>query len=363
MLRALVCSLSMVAIAHFATAAGTGAAWGQTLTQRIDALRMTTGHLPDAYLENPKAAGLRWYFATLGVHSIALDGRHDKQVRAYLDKYLATATLPGGAIDDVDDLTGPTIVWKVSDSDDSYAATILSLACLSARRPGGKAWFAGKLPQLKFIATANLLDVIDPATHLTFTFNSQPDRFKLRGGEKAPYQRVGLLMDNCEAYRGLKDFADLLATLHDVDADKYAAAASTVAMGIAGMFDPRTKAFRVSTLPPAPVQFYPDRLVQVAPEVYGVDLGPKTQTLYDAGWESLNAGGDRWWTGEILDGSNQGAPFMILAYAAALRGERTKANQHLEYFQNALADPRTPPAFGDIHELGFALRAASKLKR
>ncbi len=342
------------------TACSSGAP-AQTLTERIDSLRMTDGHLPSAYLQNPKASGLRWYFSNLGVHAIALDKNHDKEVREYLDRYLGTATLPGGAIDDVRDLTKPEIAWQVSDSDDSYAGTILSLACWYSNRLGGEAWFKVNLAQLKFIATANLLSTIDPKTKLICTYNSQPARFKVRGKEVAPYQKICQLMDNCEAYRGLKDFADRLAKLKDEDADKYAKAAETVALGICGLFDRKEKAFRVSTIAAGEVKFYPHRLIQVAPQVYGVDLGADTKIMYDDAWAYLNAGGDKWWEGEIRDKSNQGAPFMILAYAAALRREREKTNSQLSFFQKALERSDTPLEFGAIHELGWALRA-SRLK-
>jgi hypothetical protein len=91
----------------------------QSFTQRIDSLRLPGGHLPGAYLHNQKASGLIWYFSTIGVHAIAYDGNHDREVRDYLDRYLATATRPGGAINDVQNLQSDTIEWKLSDSDDS----------------------------------------------------------------------------------------------------------------------------------------------------------------------------------------------------------------------------------------------------
>ena len=191
-------------------------------------MRQSGGHLPGAYLHNEKASGLIWYFSTIGVHAIALDGKHDQSVRDYLDRYLATATRPGGAIDDVQNLKAETIEWKLSDSDDSYAAGVLSLACWYSHSPAGTEWFNAKLKQLKFIATANLVDAIDPKHNLTRTYNRMETRFteplvvgvwnKAHDKDQAAknnYRDVCQLMDNCEAYRGLKDFADRLVDLKD----------------------------------------------------------------------------------------------------------------------------------------------------
>jgi hypothetical protein len=335
--------------------------FAQSLTERIDRLRIAKPPLVGAYLQNTQAAGFCWYFTSIGVHAVALDGRHDRLVRAYLDVYLDTAVLPGGAIDDVHDLNQP-IAWKVADSDDAYSGSLLSLASWYSHRPGGDAWFKQRLARLKLIADANLVETIDPAAKLTFTYNSRPNRFKHRGAEKLPYQRVWQLMDNCEAYRGLKDFADALAKQGDTSAPIYAKSAKMIAEGIAGAFDPVTKAFRVSSLRSTDPRFYPQKLIQVAPQIYRVDLGENTQKLYDDAWAAFNAGGDQWWELSIADGSNAGAPFMILAYVAALRGEREKATRQLQLFEAALARPETPPEFGDIQELGWALRTTYLLR-
>ena len=347
----------------------------QSFAQRIDSLRLPGGHLPGAYLHNQQASGLIWYFSTIGVHAVALDRKHDHAVRDYLDRYLATATRPGGAINDVENLQADTIEWKLSDSDDSYAAGVLSLACWYSRRNDGAAWFESNLKQLKFIATANLVDAIDPKHNLTCTFNKMDARFTepLVVGKwnsehnkdkdaKLNYRNVCQLMDNCEAYRGLKDFADRLAEFRDADAGTFERASKTLSLGIKAMFDPTPQSFRVSTLPSGSIKFYPHRVIQIAPEIYGVNLGPDTQSLYQHAWSYLNAGGDRWWQGEIKDGSNDGSPMMILAYAAALHGERQKAGEHLSHYQKRLKSRNSRPEIGNIEELGWALRASMILK-
>lgn len=347
----------------------------QSFTQRIESLRLPGGHLPGAYLQNQKASGLIWYFSTIGVHAVALDGKHDHAVRDYLDRYLATATRPGGAINDVQNLQADTVEWKLSDSDDSYAAGVLSLACWYSHRNDGAAWFNANLKQLKFIATANLVDAIDPKHDLTCTFNRTESRFTepLVVGKwnrehdkdqeaKLNYRNVCQLMDNCEAYRGLKDFANRLTELGDADADTFERASETLSNGVKAMFAPESQSFRVSTVPSGSIAFYPHRVIQVAPEVYGVDLGPDTQALYQHAWSYLNAGGDRWWQGEIKDGSNDGSPMMILAYAAACHGEKQKAADLLSHYQKLLKSRTAQPEVGNIEELGWALRASMRLR-
>jgi hypothetical protein len=363
------------ALATIVIIACCGSAFSQTFTQRIEALQLHDGHLPRAYLHNDKASGLVWYFSTIGVQAIAFDGNHDTPVRDYLDRYLATATRPGGAINDVQNLKTDIIEWKLSDSDDSYAAGVLSLACWYSHRKDGASWFNANLKQLKFIATANLVDAIDPKYNLTCTFNKSEFRFteplvvgrwnRTHGKDqkaKTDYREVCQLMDNCEAYRGLKDFADRLAELGDAEAETFATASKTLAQGILAMFDPATQSFRVSTIPSGSTLFYPHRVIQVAPEIYGVDLGPDTQVLYRHAWKYLNAGGDRWWQGEIKDGSNDGSPMMILAFAAACHGDTQKAADHLNQYQRLLTSRTARPEVGNIEELGWALRAKLKLR-
>lgn len=346
-------------------------AYSQSFSERIESLRLRGGHLPGAFLHNQQASGLIWYFSTIGVHAVALDGKHDRSVQDYLDRYLATATRPGGAINDVQNLIADKIEWKLSDSDDSYASGLLSLACWYSRRKEGTAWFKANLKQLKFIATANLVDAIDPKHNLSRTFNGTKSRFTdplivgVWNNEhdkdqeaKTNYRDVCQLMDNCEAYRGLKDFADRLVELYDADAETYADASKIVSKGILAMFEPKTQSFRVSTVPSGSIAFYPHRLIQVAPEVYGVDLGPDTQVIYEHAWRYLSAGGDRWWQGEIKDGSNDGTPMMILAFAAMRHGETQMATDHLNYYRKMLARRTSRPEMGNIEELGWALRAS-----
>ena len=353
--------------------------WGhanaQSFADRIDSLQLTDGHLPGAYLQNENAGGLIWYFSHIGVQAIALDGKHDQNVREYLDLYLATATQPGGSINDVENLKTDTIQWKLADSDDSYAAGLLSIACWYSRRKGGEQWFKTNLEQLKYIANFNLVDAIDPKTKLTCTFNKLPSRFtaKITTGvwnakyttdveQKTNFRNVCQLMDNCEAYRGLKDFANRLSELKDPDASKFMVAYKTISQGILGMFDSTTKSFQVNTVSNNTIAFYPNRLVQIAPEVFEVDLGPNTQTIYGHAWNYLNAGGDQWWEGQIIDGSNRGDPMMILAYAAACHGDKRKAASHIKYFRDMLSRPNTTDEFANISELGWALRATRKLR-
>jgi hypothetical protein len=85
-----------------------------------------------------------------------------------------------------------------SDSDDSYAATFLSLASRYVTISGNNSWLQANLQKLKDISYSNLARSMKPSGLTTVFQHSQ-------NTTNASY-----LMDNCEGYRGLRDFAQLL---------------------------------------------------------------------------------------------------------------------------------------------------------
>ena len=113
----------------------------------------------------------------------------------YLDLYLSRVDARTGTIRDVADLG--TGALQRSDSDDSYAATFLSLATKYRASPGGGRWWGRDRVRLKEIARLVLLDFQRPV-------GAGPE---LR--EPRP-RTVAYLMDNCEVYRGLTDLSRAL---------------------------------------------------------------------------------------------------------------------------------------------------------
>ncbi len=323
----------------------------QDYVGRIVKLRLTEGPYAGGFRQQANDARLNWYFANLGL--LALCEERPDLVQPYLDLYLSKVDGRTGTIRDVADLG--TGALQRSDSDDSYAATILSLATKYRASPGGGRWWARNRVRLKEIARLVLLDFQKPSGLVPSFANADP-------------RTVAYLMDNCEVYRGLDDLSRALEADRDPDAKSYAEAADRVARGVAGLFDEGRLSFRHADVGGADT-FYPRRAAQVFPEVFEVPLGDaaRTRSRYAAAWRSLNAGGaageprDRWEEGEVPDGSLGGYPWMVLGYAAVKRGETGVAKTQLVFFARRSGQPDPPPPYTAIQELGWAARAASLL--
>src|SRR5947209_5929228 len=81
---------------------------------------------------------------------LAVCGERPDLVQPYLDLYLSRVDARTGTIRDVADLG--TGALRRSDSDDSYAATFLSLATKYRASPGGGRWWARNRVRLKEVA-------------------------------------------------------------------------------------------------------------------------------------------------------------------------------------------------------------------
>ena len=167
------------------------------------------GAVVTAYPGQPKIVP---YFAHLALYGPAAWGLNPGRVRAYLDWYLGRLEKPDryGITGTVYDYyleqrgegegerttfpSGVEIPAYTYDSSDSYAATFLTLVRRYYAASGDRAWVAQHLPELELVAGAMLATL-------------QRDNLTLA----RPDWKVKYLMDNCEVYRGLKDYAWLLA--------------------------------------------------------------------------------------------------------------------------------------------------------
>jgi hypothetical protein len=314
------------------------------LRKRIDNLRIDPGAFSGCYRLQANDNRVNWYFDNLGL--IASCQTKPSWVRDYLARYLSNVDQSTGTIKDVEDIS--TAAFQPSDSDAPYAATMLSLAA-RCRRTSDQQWTVADLTLFKQIARKTILAAQKPNGLVKGKIDPQADA-------------ICRLMDNCEVYRGLADFSEMLARDDDADAKEFADAATRVAAGIAGLYDERLKAFKAADVD-AGEKFYPYRAAQIFPEVYGVPLGDQARTAerYEAAWNFLNATDDRWDSGEVKDGSLQGYPWMILGYAAAKHGKPELARKQLAYFQKRLNES-SDPKFTAIHELGWAVRTIDLLE-
>jgi hypothetical protein len=314
--------------------------------QAVKALRIPTGPYAGGYEIAPNGK-LNWYFAALGLLPLVQwmsPAELETHIRAYLDLYLRKLT-PSMTIDDVDFPKGRadfnTFTLVPSDSDDSYAATFLSLAARYLRASGNKTWWSLNKRRLKDVAYRNIAVMVKP-NGLTSVF--QPPR--------SATNSIGYLMDNCEVYRGLRDFAEALrATGDTADANYYDAFAAVIAQGIAKLFNSTRGAFRPGdAYTSVQASFYPGTTCQVFPQAFGVQ---ELAGNFTPAWNYLNTQTPNW-----QDGRYDPFPWAVLGFVAALRKERVIASTQMTMIEQRFAKQR---AMVTINELGFYQRMVNVL--
>jgi hypothetical protein len=312
----------------------------------IKTLRINTGPFAGGYLIAP-AGLLNWYFTNHGLAPIVQylnAGDLDLYIRRYLDLYLQRLE-PDAAIRDVVFSGGnPNAAYQLvlSDSDDSYAATLLTLAVRYLRASRNWSWWEANRATLKMIAYRNLAVTAKP-NGLTSVFQAPRNQSNA----------FGYLMDNCEAYRGLRDFASLLRERGDIsDANYYDGFADRIAAGIASyLFDTARSGFKPSDGHlRAETSFYPGTTCQVFPQAFDVS---ELSSYYSKGWNYLNRFTPNW-----QDGRYDPYPWAILGFVAAKRKQNAVANAQMRTVENAFIAKR---AVVTINELGFYQRTKSLL--
>lgn len=308
----------------------------------VDALRITCGPFDNGYRIAP-GGPLNWYFINLGLlaivqflHPVELD----QKIRRYLDLYLARLE-PNTSILDVHfQGTSPLdFTLLPADSDDAYASTFISLVVRYLRASGNWAWWDTHQDTLKTMVQANVIGLIKP-NGLCRTF--QP-------GHPSPVADHGFTMNNCENYRGLRDFAGLLHQRGQTrEATAYREAAQRIGQAIAiRLWDDQRQGYRVSDqdLHADTHSFYPGSCCQVFPQVYGViDSARHNRAAYrflhtwSPGWATERPDRFAW---------------CILGHLAALRGDVRQARRQLQTTERLHAHDS---ARVTLNELGFYLR-------
>lgn len=319
---------------------------GINCVEEIKSLRIPTGPYAGAYEIAPNGLS-NWYFTNLGLISIIqyLSGPDlDKYIRTYLDLYLSKLE-PDLSIKDIQFPFGrvDTSNFKLvlSDSDDSYAATTLTLATRYLRASQNWVWWDQNKQKLKDIAYRNLA-VSTKSNGLTSVFQSPRNQTN----------NTGYLMDNCEAYRGLRDFSAMLNERGDAQSATYFGSfANGIASSLAGLFVQLNGAFRVSDASPlVETSFYPGTTCQIFPQVFGVnELAP----YFDKAWNFLSVNSVGWEKGSL-----DPFPFAVVGFAAAKRGQIALAQNQISYMDKLFVSNR---ALMTINELGFYQRTKSVL--
>lgn len=341
----------------------------------VQSAQIKTGPYIGGYTVEKNDSRLSWYFA-----SIALIGFVDRipdDVKNYMNLYLRSTSADFSIKDIFFDVGADGVnfnspqyeangVGQFSDSDDSYAATILSLAARYYEVTCDKSWFYSMVPgkeytvldALKNIATNNLI-------------KSQWPNGLIHVFQNAPVYYIAYTEDNAEAYRGLVDFAVLLrsfgegsATTYQSAADKVAAAMQNIlfvnnlASGAIALNKPGYAYVwgnNISFSAPAeplnnPVKFYPDAVTQIFPEAYCMNM---PQYQHDAGWNFLDSMFPLYTTNAY-----ENDPWVLIGLAAANAGKNDLAQKMQAKAENSFASGIPVP----INNWSFHRRIALKLQ-
>ena len=313
----------------------------------IKALRITTGPLTNGYLIAPNGR-LNWYFTNLGLLTIVqylTPAELDTYIRTYLDLYMSRVE-SNYSIQDVNfnDSSLQNITLVPSDSDNSYAATLLTLVTRYLKATSNWAWWDLHKAKLKNIIYANIATVQKP--------NGLCRVFQLP--RVSPVSDFGYLMNNIEDYRGLRDYASILMQRGETaDANYYNNIATTITQSaIIYLWDSARSGFRVSDqdLRADTTSFYPGATCQIFPQAFNV---PELAPYFNQAYQFLNSHKPLW-TSNAYDPY----PWTILGYVAAKRGDTARATLQLQATDKLFA---TSPQYLTINELGFYQRTRSIL--
>jgi hypothetical protein len=291
------------------------------------------------------------YFANIAAIGMTKDPNRMPQVTAWINWYVSHLNWP-----DKWGLYGTTYNWNVSsngtetptndaDSTDSYAATFLSVVW--------NAWQTGN-PQARSLISglSYQLDVIGGVIIQT----QQSDGLTWA---KPDYQ-IKYLMDNCEAYRGLRDLASLYQyAFGDVaKAAYYNAAADSMQKALSSMWLNGTWAVYRDNLGrnigPNMSTWYADATAQVFPVLMGVVASSdyRAQQSYAA----FNAAWPGW---PVLSYNAQdGFPWCLVAEAAATMGDEGRLSVYINSMQEKYVNTGFPWPFYNA-EAGWFIRANS----
>ncbi len=288
------------------------------------------------------------YYANIAAIGMTKDPNRMPQVVAWMNWYINHLNWPDkwglyGTTYDYTVSNGVAIPTQNADSTDSYAATFLTLAW--------NAWESGDANARSYIAGLSYqLDVIGGVLILT----QQSDGLTWA---KPDYQ-IKYLMDNCEAYRGLRDLASLYQNAFGdtAKAAYYNAAADKMLNGILGMWLNGKWAVYKDALgrlaAPNMGTWYADASAQVFPVLMGVvsSSDARAQQSYAA----FNAAWPGW---PALSFSSQDPfPWCLVVDAAAAMGDNARVATYINTIQSKYVNSGFPWPFYSA-EAGWFMRA------
>jgi hypothetical protein len=313
----------------------------QPMRARATELRLDTLQAPDgAIVLTPGGNYVEPYFATkalLVAQDSGMDIRNVAQL--WIRWALPRQTAHGLTVTNV-----AQSATQNADSTDSYAATFLTLVW--------NAWRSGDANARSYILSLSYqLDVIGGVLIQT----QQSDGLTWA---KPDYQ-IKYLMDNCEAYRGLRDLASTFQNAFGdtAKAAYYNAAADKMLNGILGMWLNGTRAVYKDGIgrlaAPNMGTWYADASAQVFPVLMGVvnSSDYRAQQSYAA----FNAAWPGW--PNLSFNSQDPFPWCLIADAAAAMGDTGRLGTYIDTVQRRYGSGYPWPFYNA--EAGWLLRANS----
>jgi hypothetical protein len=260
------------------------------------------------------------YFGNRAAIGLAVAGGHTAAVQAWMAWYVAHLNATdvwgtSGTIYDYNVAGSVETSTGTADSTDAYAGTFLSLALAfyQTNDPVAQRYIASIRPQIAEVAGV-------------LTAGQQPDGLTWA----LPNYQIKYLMDNCEVYHGLHDYATLLAALGDpTDAAAFTARANASAAGIAGELWNAAAGEYYDALGTGGVTTavdwtnYQSGAAELFPVLHGVVAPSSSQA--QAVYSKFNTAFDDWDALQIPDEY----PWALVSTAAALMNDRARANAYI----------------------------------
>ncbi len=296
------------------------------------AIQMTTERDKDGYKIEP-------YFANLAcIALITNDGNtYSPTVQRWLSWYFNNLNADGSIYDYYITATGE-ITKKDDHSDDSYAATFLSLCYKFAQVSNvNKQFIQSHQTDIVKIA-GKIVSLIDPQTGMTYA--------------KQSYQ-TEYLEDNCEVSQGIRDLMGIYRNIipDQTAYQQWSARLVQNNSGIAGLWDSTNKRYLIAL---GDTKYddkilYPDGSCELYPMIYGVvspgsKRAQKLLSTFDANFPT-------WQTGAIVD--TGGFHLAVVVNGAAVMSDNVRVQTYMNWLQNT---PNTMP--WNVMEAGECIQAA-----
>ena len=290
------------------------------------------------------------YYSNLAAIGLTHDPASYTTVQRWMQWYINHLNWPDkwglyGTMYDYDYSNGTETSHNTADSTDSYAATFLSLAWAFYQTGDPSAQSYIKTLSYQLDSIGGVLIKTQQSDGLTW---AKPD-----------YQ-IKYLMDNCEAYRGLRDLASLFQSAFG-DSSKaayYNAAADSMLQGIDGMWMSGSWAVYKDNggnlASPQMGNWYPDATSQVFPALMGVVAGLDPRSIQVYG--NLNAAWPGWPT--LSFNSQDPFPWILIGDAAAIMGDTARVSIFVQNIQSKYVSQGFPWTFYSA-EAGWFMRLSA----